>query len=121
MSEAAEEQSAHQQQAREKPRLPGMLGRLQAAWYMLRDPDAPLLGRLGVVVIAIGGLMVMIGYGIWPLDLLPDVFPPLTYIDDLLVVPAVLWVMSLFMPRRAAAHLLQKFRKRRGAQASSAS
>lgn len=54
--------------------MPGMLGRLQAAWFLLLDPDAPILGKLGVLLIGAGGLMLMLAYGLWPIDLVPELF-----------------------------------------------
>ncbi len=67
------EQAQHDEDnGRRKERMPGMLGRLQAAWYLLRDPEAPLLGKLGVVFIALGGIVLMLAYGVSPIDIVPE-------------------------------------------------
>jgi uncharacterized membrane protein YkvA (DUF1232 family) len=94
--------------------LPGMLGRLHAAWLMLRDPATPALGKLGVVVIGLGGVLLMVAYGVSPIDLIPELFTgPFGLIDDLILIPLMLWVLSLFMPRQKAAHILNKFRTKK--------
>ncbi len=101
--------------------LPGMLGRLQAAWYLLRDPEASGLAKLGVVLIGLGGLLFMFAYGISPIDLIPELFTgPIGLIDDVIMVPVVLWVLSRFMPAEKAERLLRKFRSRGKSKAQDA-
>jgi len=93
--------------------LPGMLGRLHAGWLMLRDPATPALGKLGIVALGLGGLLLMVAYGVWPIDLIPELFTgPLGLIDDLILIPLMLWVLSRFMPRDKAKRILAKFGKR---------
>ncbi len=93
--------------------LPGMLGRLHAGWLMLRDPETPTLGKLGIVILGLGGLLLMIAYGISPIDLIPDVLFPVGFIDDLILIPLMLWVLSRFMPRDKAQRILERFGKRK--------
>lgn len=96
---------------RARRRAPGMLGRLQAAWCMLRDPQTPGLAKFGVLLAGVGGLLFMVGYGLSPLDVVPELFTgPFGLIDDVIMVPVVLWVLSRFMPRRTAERLLDRFR-----------
>jgi uncharacterized membrane protein YkvA (DUF1232 family) len=61
-----------------------------AAWLAARDPRTPLAAR-------IVGWMVA-GYALSPIDLIPDFVPVLGLIDDLLIVPAGLWLFRRLIP-----------------------
>lgn len=40
-----------------------------------------------------------VGYALSPIDLIPDCIPVIGYLDDLVVVPALLWAALRFIPR----------------------
>jgi uncharacterized membrane protein YkvA (DUF1232 family) len=74
---------------------------VHAAWLAARDPRCPWHARaFGLLVTA---------YALSPIDLIPDFIPVLGLLDDLVLVPAGLWLFvrmlpeGLFAEHRAAA------------------
>ncbi len=74
-----------------------------AVWLAARDPRTPWYAKaLGLAVAA---------YALSPIDLIPDFIPVLGYLDDLLIVPAGLWLTLKLIPpevletHRAAAEI----------------
>lgn len=64
-----------------------LLARPGAVLRFLRDRRAPLAPKLGLIFAAL--------YVIWPLDLIPDVAPVVTWLDDLGVVAvATTWIAT---------------------------
>jgi uncharacterized membrane protein YkvA (DUF1232 family) len=61
-----------------------------AAWLAARDPRTPLIARLLAVAVA--------AYALSPIDLIPDFVPVLGWLDDLLIVPAGLWLVRKMIP-----------------------
>ena len=56
----------------------------------LRDPRTPWPAKiLGAVVVA---------YAVSPIDLIPDFIPVIGYLDDLILVPAGLWLVRRLIP-----------------------
>lgn len=53
----------------------GRISALRAAAHFFRDPSAPVLGKLFVVL--------AMAYVVMPFDLIPDVVPILGWVDDL--------------------------------------
>ncbi len=85
-------------------------------YYAARDPATPWWLRALAVVVA--------GYALSPIDLIPDFIPVLGYLDDLLLVPlGLLLVIRLLPPpvvaaaRERAAATLARPRSRGGALA----
>ena len=76
-----------------------------ALWLAARDPRTPWPAR------ALAGLVA--AYALSPIDLIPDFIPVLGYLDDLLIVPAGLWLAL----RQVPAPLLAEFRERAAARA----
>ncbi len=83
-----------------------MLGRLRswarrlktethALYLACRDPRTPLLAR----VIAAG----VVAYALSPIDLIPDPVPVLGYLDDLMIVPAGIWLATRLIPAEVLA------------------
>ncbi len=73
-----------------------------ALWRAARDPRVPWMAK------AVAGLVA--AYALSPIDLIPDFVPVLGYLDDLLIVPAGIWLAVRLVPadileehRRAAA------------------
>jgi uncharacterized membrane protein YkvA (DUF1232 family) len=84
-----------------------------AAWLAARDPRCPWGARaFGLLVAA---------YAFSPIDLIPDFVPALGLLDDLLLVPAGLWLFVRMLPpglieehRAAAALAAERPRSRFG-------
>jgi uncharacterized membrane protein YkvA (DUF1232 family) len=83
-------------------RSPSLASRLRieahAAWLAARDPRTPWHARaLGLLVAA---------YALSPIDLIPDFIPVLGLLDDLVLVPAGLWLFVKLIPP----HVLEEHR-----------
>lgn len=61
-----------------------------ALWLAARDPRVPLAAKLVAAAVA--------AYALSPVDLIPDFVPVLGYIDDLLIVPAGIWLAARLVP-----------------------
>ena len=71
-----------------------------ALWFAVRDQRTPLgLRLIGYLIIA---------YALSPIDLIPDFIPVIGYLDELILLPAGLWIMIRLMP----APLLEECRSR---------
>lgn len=61
-----------------------------ALWIANGDPRTPAIVRMiGVVVVA---------YALSPIDLIPDFIPVLGFIDDAILLPALIWLAVRLMP-----------------------
>jgi uncharacterized membrane protein YkvA (DUF1232 family) len=59
-------------------------------WFACRHPRAPWHAKaLGVFVVA---------YALSPIDLIPDFIPVLGYLDDLLLLPGLIWLAIRLLP-----------------------
>jgi uncharacterized membrane protein YkvA (DUF1232 family) len=59
-------------------------------WFARSHPQTPWAAKaLGVVVVA---------YALSPIDLIPDVIPVLGYLDDALLLPALIWLAVRLLP-----------------------
>lgn len=56
----------------------------------MRDPRTPWVAR--------ALLWVAVAYALSPVDLIPDFVPVLGHLDDLVVVPALVWLASRIIP-----------------------
>ncbi len=70
---------------------------VMALWLAARDPRVPLLAKL------LSGLVA--AYALSPIDLIPDFIPVLGYLDDLLIVPAGIWLAVRLIPPPVLADL----------------
>ena len=61
-----------------------------ALWFAARDPRTPLAARLLALLVA--------AYALSPIDLIPDFIPVLGLLDDLLIVPAGVWLVRRLIP-----------------------
>src|SRR5262249_19572540 len=61
-----------------------------ALWFCCKDPRTPLSAKL------IAGLGV--GYGLSPIDLIPDFIPVIGYLDDLIIVPIGIYFALKLVP-----------------------
>ncbi len=59
-------------------------------WFAGRHPDTPWYAKaLGIFVVA---------YALSPIDLIPDFIPVLGYLDDVLLLPALIWLAIRLLP-----------------------
>ncbi len=68
-------------------------------WFARRHPDTPF----GTKVLCIFA----VAYSLSPIDLIPDFIPILGYIDDALLLPALIWLAIRLLP----AHVIETCRK----------
>jgi uncharacterized membrane protein YkvA (DUF1232 family) len=61
-----------------------------ALWFCYRDPRMPLVAK----VLA----MAIVAYALSPIDLIPDFIPVLGYLDELILLPAGLYVVLRLIP-----------------------
>ena len=59
-------------------------------WFARNHPDTPFLARLLSLL--------AVAYALSPIDLIPDFIPVLGYLDDLLVIPLLIWVTVRMLP-----------------------
>ena len=69
-------------------------------WLAARDERTPLAAKLLAGAVA--------AYALSPIDLIPDFIPVLGLLDDLLIVPAGIWLVLKLIP----ADLMAEFRGR---------
>lgn len=63
---------------------------IPAAFLALRDRDTPVLAKI------VAGITV--GYALSPIDLIPDFIPVLGYLDDVILLPALLALTIHLIP-----------------------
>jgi uncharacterized membrane protein YkvA (DUF1232 family) len=63
---------------------------IQALFYAFRKKN---LGVLPSIFIAL-----TLGYALSPIDLIPDFIPILGYLDDLIILPLLIWLSIRFIP-----------------------
>lgn len=81
----------------------GIRTEIHALYLAVRDPRTPWYAKfLGVCIVA---------YAISPIDLIPDFIPALGYLDDLLIIPAGLWIVRLMIPHQVLAEARQRARQ----------
>ena len=61
-----------------------------ALWFAYRHPDTPLLAKVLCIVV--------VAYALSPIDLIPDFIPVLGYLDEALLLPALIWVAVRMIP-----------------------
>lgn len=59
-------------------------------WFACRDPRTPWWIK------ALAGLVV--AYALSPIDLVPDFIPVLGYLDDVILLPGLIWLVVRLMP-----------------------
>ncbi|WP_114952399.1 YkvA family protein [Sphingosinicella terrae] len=76
---------------RSRPSLAKRIGiEAHAVWLTARDPRAPWPARLVGLLVA--------AYALSPIDLIPDFIPILGLVDDLILVPAGIWLFLKLLP-----------------------
>ena len=78
-----------------KARAGALKTELVALYYASRNPEMPAAPKLL--------LLFTIGYALSPIDLIPDFIPVLGYLDDLLIVPALIRLSVRLIPESVMA------------------
>ena len=59
-------------------------------WFACRDPRTPWLPKIIC--------MLAVAYALSPVDLIPDFIPVLGYLDDAILLPAMIWLAVKLLP-----------------------
>ena len=59
-------------------------------WFARSHPKTPLLPRILTVA--------TVAYALSPIDLIPDFIPVLGYLDDVIIVPVMIWLVVRMLP-----------------------
>ncbi|MEE0421006.1 MAG: YkvA family protein [Lachnospiraceae bacterium] len=73
-----------------KERAKKMKSDIPVVFIALKDPDTPTIAKI------LAGITV--GYALSPIDLIPDFVPVLGYLDDIIILPVLVWVTVKFIP-----------------------
>ena len=65
-------------------------GEVVTLWFCTRHPRTPFVAKALAVA--------LVAYALSPIDLIPDFIPVLGYLDDLIIVPAGIWLVIKLMP-----------------------
>lgn len=71
-----------------------------ALWFACRDPATPCLARCAAVLV--------VAYALSPIDLIPDFIPLLGYLDELIILPAAIWLILRLLPAPVLARARQQ-------------
>ncbi len=71
-----------------------------ALYLASRDPRVPWYAR----VLAVG----LVAYALSPIDLIPDFIPVLGYLDDLVIIPAGIYLLIRLVPKGVMAECREK-------------
>lgn len=66
-----------------------------ALWFVYRDPRTPVIAKILAIVI--------VAYGLSPIDLIPDFIPVLGLLDEIILLPAAIWLVLKLVPDDAMA------------------
>lgn len=61
-------------------------------WFAYRHPDTPPLAK--------GLCVIVVAYALSPIDLIPDFIPVLGYLDDVILLPILIWLAIQLVPER---------------------
>jgi uncharacterized membrane protein YkvA (DUF1232 family) len=73
-----------------------------ALFLAYKDPRTPWYAKVFLAAV--------IGYAISPIDLIPDFIPVLGYLDDLIIVPAGIFLATKMIPREVLEECREKAR-----------
>lgn len=73
-------------------------------WYAASHPGTPWYAKaLGLLVV---------GYALSPIDLIPDFIPVLGYLDDVILLPALIWLTIRLLPAPVLAECRERAEQR---------
>lgn len=64
-------------------------------WFAYRHPHTPLITK--------ALCMLVVAYALSPIDLIPDFIPVLGYLDDVILLPALIWLAIRLVPPQVLA------------------
>ena len=67
---------------------------LRIYWTISQDPRTPTRSKVF--------LWAAVGYAVWPLGLVPDFIPVVGYVDDLIIVPTLIFIAVRSVPPEVA-------------------
>lgn len=59
-------------------------------WFAYKHSDTPLVAKLLCVLV--------VAYALSPIDLVPDFIPVLGYVDDVILLPCLIWIAVRLIP-----------------------
>lgn len=59
-------------------------------WFATKNPETPWLSKVICILV--------VAYALSPIDLIPDFIPVLGYVDDLLLLPVLIWLAIRLIP-----------------------
>lgn len=59
-------------------------------WFAYKHADTPLIAKLLCVLV--------VAYALSPIDLIPDFIPVLGYLDDVILLPCLIWIAVRLIP-----------------------
>ena len=65
-------------------------------WFAMKHPHTPWHARAFAAILT--------AYALSPIDLIPDFIPVLGYLDDLILVPALVWLALKLIPAEVMNH-----------------
>ena len=71
-----------------------------ALFIAMRHDDTPLYAKLACLM--------AVGYALSPIDLIPDFIPVLGYLDDLLILPFLIWLSVKLVPKEIFSQCLEQ-------------
>ncbi len=83
-----------------KKRAGALKTEITALYYAYKHPDVGILPRLLILL--------TVGYALSPVDLIPDFIPLLGYLDDLILLPALIALSIRLIPREIMENSRQK-------------
>lgn len=66
-----------------------------AIYYAYKRPDTPIIGKIIAIIV--------VGYALSPIDLIPDFIPILGYLDDLILLPLGIILVIKLIPNHIMA------------------
>jgi len=75
-------------------------GEITAIYYAYQNPKVKLLPKIIIIF--------TVGYTLSPIDLIPDFIPILGYLDDLIIIPALIALSIKLIPK----HIMDESRKK---------
>jgi uncharacterized membrane protein YkvA (DUF1232 family) len=75
-------------------------------YLLIRDPDIPRKAKIKAALILLGVAFYILN----PMDLIPEITPVIGWLDDLLIIPAVMALADKVVPEANIAGIRQKAR-----------
>jgi len=77
---------------------------IEVLYEVGKNPDTPLLAKIIVLV--------ALAYALSPIDIIPDFIPVLGYLDDLIILPVLIFIAYKLIPENIRHEAQQKARTR---------